>query len=339
MCLSPIRVRLPTFYNKDMFVSCGKCVECLEAKRKQLYVKLYYEFMNSTSAHFITLTYRDESVPHCFVVGSGEDLLNLCRADVTSHIKRWRSLCNKKGYDLSRFSYFLCSEYGSKYLRPHYHILIFNVDDFRAVSLFNQMWIDYYGFTLDKPIGREHKDFVKVSKYVSKYVTKSLVNDYFTNKLNHLYECKCEKMKCTTSHHFGCCFDTELIYHSIFDKYKDFDDLFQHFEGFSIFIDGLRYKMPSSLVDYLFKCEYEQLSTKFLSLGRKMPLYYWRCQIPILSRLGATFCFERKLLELHNQKQDSNGFLASECALQQRIADRAIELSAKLSKFILEDAF
>jgi hypothetical protein len=63
---------------------------------------------------FITLTYDEESLP------AGGTLV---RKHFTDFMKRLR-----KCFSGRTIRYFGCGEYGSKFLRPHYHIILFNLD-------------------------------------------------------------------------------------------------------------------------------------------------------------------------------------------------------------------
>lgn len=111
MCLTPIK--MPIFdANGDISdvkqVSCGHCFECLAAKRRDWTFRLWHENFFSLSSFFCTLTYNDEHLPACGVN----------KPDVQKFLKRLRKR-------LDKFRYFLVSEYGDQFARPHYHFLIF----------------------------------------------------------------------------------------------------------------------------------------------------------------------------------------------------------------------
>lgn len=129
-------------------VPCGKCSACLRNKqiswcnRLQLHAK-YYMY-----SHFVTLTYDDYNLPF-FSFSTGEifslrskfgDDSNyvvmsvhdydcdavpcLDKLDIQRFIKSIKDLCNRRLK--TKFSYFLCGEYGMQSYRPHYHLLIFH---------------------------------------------------------------------------------------------------------------------------------------------------------------------------------------------------------------------
>lgn len=108
-CISPIRLKQK---GKFQDVPCGRCIHCLKRKRSEWLLRLEHEHRASCRSLFVTLTYNDENIPFynkepCFDKGH-----------VQKFFKRLRHI--------STFRYYLVSEYGSKYGRPHYHLLLFN---------------------------------------------------------------------------------------------------------------------------------------------------------------------------------------------------------------------
>jgi hypothetical protein len=71
----------------------------------------------SDSALFVTLTYDTEYVP---ITQNG--FKNLSKHDVQKFFKRLRKIEQKK------LKYFAVGEYGSKRMRPHYHIILYNAN-------------------------------------------------------------------------------------------------------------------------------------------------------------------------------------------------------------------
>lgn len=111
MCLNPIYLE-----KQNMFVNCRKCAECKMARAKEWAVRLYSEMKSNPIACFISLTYKDPPK-------------TLVKADLQNFIKRLR-----KDYQLK---YFACGEYGDKYLRPHFHAILFGVN-FTDKKLFSK---------------------------------------------------------------------------------------------------------------------------------------------------------------------------------------------------------
>lgn len=106
-------------------VPCGQCRSCLRSKRAAWSFRLFHEYLSSTSAWFVTLTYDDEHLP----------IEGVNKNDVQLFFKRFR----KK----QKCRFFLCAEYGDTFGRPHYHCLFFfprNVDLCECVKLVDQAW-------------------------------------------------------------------------------------------------------------------------------------------------------------------------------------------------------
>lgn len=98
-------------------IPCGKCVACLENRRKEWEIRLKKEIEVSTSALFVTLTYQDSYIPR-----TEEGLMTLDKRDVQLFMKKLRKTCK------SKLKYYLAGEYGDIYERPHYHMILFNLE-------------------------------------------------------------------------------------------------------------------------------------------------------------------------------------------------------------------
>lgn len=111
---------------EEMDFACGRCVGCRLDRSRDWAVRCVHEASLYSANCFITLTYRDDQVPH-----GG----TLVKKDFQDFIKRLRArfdgvdLVEKESGELHRpIRYFHCGEYGSKLGRPHYHACIFNFD-------------------------------------------------------------------------------------------------------------------------------------------------------------------------------------------------------------------
>ena len=114
---------------------CGKCAACLCNKREDWSTRLCHEAsVYGEDVCFVTLTYNDQHLPHtddqpylvdgvknprkCFDWSTGTP--TLCLRDVQLFLKRLR-----KALEPRKIRYYLVGEYGSKFSRPHYHLMIF----------------------------------------------------------------------------------------------------------------------------------------------------------------------------------------------------------------------
>lgn len=190
MCLNPIQI-----YNKSTYlnsanapirisVPCGKCAECLKAKQNEYTLRSYYEHKDSCYTYFDTLTYDDSNLPHY------KDIPCFNRKDVKDFLKRLRTDLDRKGFGTNCFKYFLCSEYGGKRHRPHYHILFFvknpKLDVLNLKHSINKSW--WYGIT-DSILTTKKRvvNNMAAINYVAKYVTKDQeYQSTIDKKLNYL---------------------------------------------------------------------------------------------------------------------------------------------------------
>lgn len=116
-CISPLTI---VHASERHIVPCGKCNFCLDNRRNDWCFRLGVELKHSYTAHFVTLTYDELSVPV-----SDVDLPTLCKRDLQLFFKKLR----KKQAALSgvKLRYFMAGEYGPSTERPHYHAIIFNL--------------------------------------------------------------------------------------------------------------------------------------------------------------------------------------------------------------------
>lgn len=98
-------------------VPCGKCVLCTEKKANEWVSRAMAESQTSSSIPiFFTLTYNDFCCPRNGVrKGAMQRFMKRLRVNVDRY-------CGFK----SKIRYFICSEYGSKTGRPHYHGILWN---------------------------------------------------------------------------------------------------------------------------------------------------------------------------------------------------------------------
>lgn len=118
-----------------MAVPCGKCVLCTEKKSKEWVTRAMCESQTSNSVpYFFTLTYND-----CCMPWNG-----VRKGAMQRFLKRFRQNLNRYlGHTKNKIRYFICSEYGTKTKRPHYHGLLWNVPLLQVdhiVELLEKSW-------------------------------------------------------------------------------------------------------------------------------------------------------------------------------------------------------
>ena len=111
------RVRIP--------VPCRTCLGCRIDYSREWANRMCLEMLCSGQACFITLTYNNSSLPLT------KDLIpTLCKRDWQLFMKRLR-----KAFPDRKLRFYMCGEYGSHTLRPHYHAIIFGLDIFAFPDL------------------------------------------------------------------------------------------------------------------------------------------------------------------------------------------------------------
>lgn len=144
------------------------------------FVRCYYEWMQSAQTFFYTLTYNNDNLPHRYGMPC------FSKRDIQKFLDRLRKAIYPFGAHLK---YFVSSEYGELYKRPHYHVLFFldkQINPFQFYKLVERMW--KYGFV-------KYGDNVGVVnsfsgiRYVTKYVSKdiSYTNDFDSKFLRLIY--------------------------------------------------------------------------------------------------------------------------------------------------------
>ncbi len=158
-CDSPYMLKNPKAHipgqDPEIPVPCGKCPPCRKRRVDQWVFRLLQEDLDSHSAYFITLTYDTQFVPI-----SPNGFMTLEKSDFQDFMKRLRKL------NSSKIKYYMCGEYGTQNWRPHYHAIIFNVED---EDMIEQAWTLH-----GELIGSTHVGNVTRSSiaYCAKYIDK-----------------------------------------------------------------------------------------------------------------------------------------------------------------------
>lgn len=137
-------------------VPCGQCIACRLNRASDWATRIMHEKKMSADSYFLTLTYNEENLPR---VGNYSTLV---KADVQKFLKRLR-----KAISPIKLRYYLCGEYGERYGRCHFHVIVFldsYAEDFQRYV--NLSW----------PFGFVHVGSVSYesAKYVARYCTKLL---------------------------------------------------------------------------------------------------------------------------------------------------------------------
>lgn len=136
-CINPFTTKNA----KHIPLPCGKCTECKKRRISGWSFRLLKEAEAATSAFFLTLTYDTENVPItkkgymtlergywqeyelCTVIKSRKVIK--AKKYHKSEIQLWLGRLRKASGP--NMKYYLVGEYGTKNMRPHYHVILFNV--------------------------------------------------------------------------------------------------------------------------------------------------------------------------------------------------------------------
>lgn len=149
MCDSPF-YKKPKGYLKYIELPCGKCPKCKRSRVNSWVFRLEQEKKVSSSSYFITLTYDNDHIPI-----SRNGFMTLVKKDFQNFMKRLRD------YQKAKIKYYACGEYGSSTMRPHYHAIIFNVQNVEHISKAWTLGITHHGTVSDASVA-----------YTCKYIDK-----------------------------------------------------------------------------------------------------------------------------------------------------------------------
>lgn len=139
--------------NQRIMVPCGQCIACRLNYARDWSFRIMQESAKYPFNIFLTLTYDDEHLLN-------NPTRSLIKRDVQLFLKRLR-----KALAPRKVRFFASGEYGEKYQRPHYHLIMFNVSQ-ADKFIIERCWT--YGFVY---IGSVTFDS---ASYVAKYAVKKL---------------------------------------------------------------------------------------------------------------------------------------------------------------------
>lgn len=165
--------------NEVLELPCGRCNGCKMERSRQWAVRCVHESSLYEDNCFVTLTYNDENLPE-----GG----TLVKSDVQKFLKRLR-----KNYPARKIRYFMCGEYGEKLSRPHYHLILFNLDfaDKKFWRMSNSGHRIYTSKELEAIWGKGYCEIgsvtfgsaVYVAQYTLKKVTGKAAKKHYNGKL------------------------------------------------------------------------------------------------------------------------------------------------------------
>lgn len=122
------------------YVPCGKCNFCLQNKRNEWAYRLSYHLKRAETADFITLTYDGEHIPLMYDDRTRAEYMILEKEELKQFFKSLKQNQDRQLERIGRtrtevrelkkkwkIKYYAVGEYGTRYQRPHYHAVIYNL--------------------------------------------------------------------------------------------------------------------------------------------------------------------------------------------------------------------
>lgn len=175
-------------------IPCGQCRGCRLERSRQWAMRCVHEASLHLDNCFITLTYSPEHLPDDYSLNKKhfQDFLKRFRAAIIPKELRKRGMgeIRKAWVKAHPIRYFHCGEYGERYMRPHYHAIIFNYDfkDRDLVGTTKAGFPIYSSKFLSKlwPFGISSvgacnfETAAYVARYVMKKINGSIADEHYT---------------------------------------------------------------------------------------------------------------------------------------------------------------
>lgn len=148
---------------------CGTCPACRLNKKFEWTTRLMLEAQayDPSDIAFVTLTYDEAHCPPDY---------NLRPHDLSSFIKRMRTYLTRFRNEDYRIRYYGVGEYGERFGRPHYHLIIFGLKQ-EDYDIVNMAWT-YGRIDCQNPASPEH-----AVSYVAGYVTKKFKTSAYDDRV------------------------------------------------------------------------------------------------------------------------------------------------------------
>lgn len=155
-CLNPREIQVvdsATTAPRLMYTDCGKCFNCVNDRRNQWVTRMCLHSLYWKHCYFVTLTYGSYNLTHFKAHPFLQDWIDtrpVCNSDNSLKRTVWRPtiLCRshlEKFMKRLRFntgaeiSSVYCGEYGEKYCRPHFHLILWSKRPLTQID-FNRAW-------------------------------------------------------------------------------------------------------------------------------------------------------------------------------------------------------
>lgn len=149
-------------------VRCGRCRPCRVAVKQEWVNRAEFEHRRAGVSSFVTLTYDEPHLPADRSVS---------RPEIRAFLQRLRKRlqrCGDARLSSVRFRPWGPAEYGERFGRPHYHVILFGLDPCLVESHVKAAWVDGVG----DPKGNVHVGLLDRGgiSYVAQYCVKHMTS-------------------------------------------------------------------------------------------------------------------------------------------------------------------
>lgn len=177
-------------------VKCQECIGCRLDYSREWANRAYLESLYWKQNYFVTLTYDEDNITlldeietpdeFTFVKEDLKDIIEwegtLVPKELQDFMKRLRINMERKYRQIGPIRMMACGEYGTRTKRPHYHLILFNLqlpaDSFYDPKIKWEKYTYYHNTIIEEAW---HKGFVDITDaswntmaYVARYITKKI---------------------------------------------------------------------------------------------------------------------------------------------------------------------
>jgi hypothetical protein len=238
-----------SFYDLEIATRCGYCRACRLRKRRDWIVRNYFENIHNPVSYVFTLTYKENPT-----------FLNY--KDLQKFHKRMRNKNN--GFTFRHFS---VGEYGTRTLRPHYHVSYYGLSELSDLTIFEYKNNGYHVFRskIIEKIWKHGMVFIQKADgdsnriaYTTLYHTKNQQLNakkiFGKAKYREEWQSQQDFQKFLNSvrekNLFSSSVGFDNFYYTYYDKYKS--------NGGQFYIDGYAYHIPLSWLKKLIEQYYDE---------------------------------------------------------------------------------
>lgn len=174
-------------FDNTLMLPCGRCLGCRLERSRQWAIRIMHEASLYEANSFLTLTFNNEYLNKMCLGGS------LSKEHVPLFLKRLR-----RSIEPEKVRSFYCGEYGEKFSRPHYHVLLFGYDfpdkvlwkvqggfSYYTSAALSRLWP--FGFVAIG--GVDFDSAAYVARYCVKKVTGKDAVDHYAGRLPEFCNC------------------------------------------------------------------------------------------------------------------------------------------------------